>query len=127
MDVTLNWRVSDDVAGLVKTLSTAKAQLVALAEEMWDISVFESTTVYAHAKVVELLRLSDEWVDASDDIEEFSYENRRERQFTASRIVAKFKEFELQEHEILSHDTVRLVTQVNAGRALYANVKLVTK
>lgn len=127
MDVTVQWVVSENVEGLVSALCDAKLKLMGLAKEMWDDEVSEFSTVYAHKKIVELLRLSDGWKDATDQSEQLSYENRRLAQFTASHLVATFKEFSLHEDEIIAHDVVRLIVQVDVKKKLYANVRLVAK
>lgn len=127
MDYTSSWLVSENVNGLIDKLGDAKRELMCLGKEMWDDDVSEFTTVYAHKKVIELLRLAEGWSDAVDDSEEISFENRRYKQYTASRLVAKFEGFSLHEDEVIAHDVVRMIVQIDVRKKLYANVKLVTK
>lgn len=127
MDHTSSWLVSENVNGLIVKLSDVKRELMLLGKEMWDDDVSEFTTVYAHKKVIELLRLADGWKDATDEGEELSFENRRYKQYTASHLVGRFDGFLLHEDEVIAHDLVRMVVHIDVRKKLYANVKLVTK
>lgn len=126
MDAKLNWTVSDDVNGLVTKLCDARRELMALGKEMWDDDTSEHATVYAHKKAIELLRLADGWADATDENEELSYENRRYKQYTASSLVGKVQGFSVHEDEVVAHDTVRVVVQIDVRKKLYASVRLVS-
>lgn len=127
MDCNIDWVLVPEADALVKALLLLKLQLCSLANEMWEGMSVQECDVYASRKMVEFLSLSDQFVPVKESEEEFSYENRRQRQYTASKLVADFKKFSLHEHEILTDNVVRMVVAIDGNKSLYGNVRIVTK
>jgi hypothetical protein len=131
MDVKVQWKISDDVDGLIAAVVECKHQLLRIAAEKLGRDVKQiSCDAYAAPKILELFQLSANWVP----VVEFSEEDMRvpvhRRQKKTTELVADFGLFKLHRMDVLGTRSVRVIAafeglEGGADQVLFGDVELV--
>jgi len=129
MDAHVQWPISADVEGLVAAIVDCRKQLIDIAKRKHNrprVTVV-NCDAYADAKVVELLQLSDGWVDA-EPLPAVINVRTGEVQAELSRRVAAFALFQLHTHPIMGEHDIRLTMELGVGddrdQLFYGNIEL---
>lgn len=133
MDVKLQWKVSPDVDGLVKTVLACKKDLTNACKSVYEGVRVKVLTcdVYAGDKLLQLFSLSELFVpvlETAEVIDESVPESRREKVYTEH--VGNFTMFQLHRAPVMGERDVRMVIVMNvdgdsADQKWYGNIELV--
>jgi hypothetical protein len=110
MDAHVEWKVSDDVEGLVAACVECKSLLTQAASQKYRRPAqLNSCDVYAGDKLLELLQLSEKWTPCTELTEEDLVTPLRRRALKTTYLVADFGEFKLHRMSVMGTAAIRVI------------------
>ena len=134
MDAKVQWKVSEDVEGLVAAVVECRDQLKKICAQRNGCSTMlepRDCNAFAGSKILELLQLSEMWSPCVEFTEEDMTIPLSRRQVKTTEFVADFSLFKLHRMDVLCEDVIRVVVVflIDGGpqtQTYYGNVELIT-